>query len=231
MLTLPLHPRLARMVVAAADADKGLACLIAAVLDKATCSAAGPTSCPQILAATRPRDVVVTTTTACRSSRCCPPSLTAPPTSPGEAMCTSISTTSLPNTPAPCWLWDFRPASRYAAVNLDDSQCAEQYWVAATDNLANERFIVAADLDGNRTTPESASAAQGIEPDELIRSLGDDVERQHLVTWDKRPRRFGLASNRAAGFDGPRRAVPTCAIGDETVAALVERVRATHSLY
>ena len=34
MLTLPLHPRLARMVTAAPDADKGLACVIAAILDE-----------------------------------------------------------------------------------------------------------------------------------------------------------------------------------------------------
>ena len=34
MLALPLHPRLARMVVAAPQSDRGLACVIAAILDE-----------------------------------------------------------------------------------------------------------------------------------------------------------------------------------------------------
>jgi ATP-dependent helicase HrpB len=99
-------------------------------------------------------------------------------------------------------------------------------WVAATDNLANERFIVAADLDGNRTSARVRVGA-GIEPADLIRSLGDEVERQHIVTWDKQ--RDDLVSHETVRLgsmvlDEQYRPAP---IGDETVAALVERVRAT----
>ena len=99
-------------------------------------------------------------------------------------------------------------------------------WVAATDTLANERFIVAADLDGNRSSARVRIGA-GIEAAELIASLGDDIERQQNLTWDKQ--RDDLVSHETVKLGSMlldeqfRPASP----GEATVAALVERVRTT----
>ena len=99
-------------------------------------------------------------------------------------------------------------------------------WVSATDSLADERFIVAADLDGNRTSARVRIGA-GIEPAELIRSLGDDAQRQHIVTWDKLRDDLVVHETVRLGSMLLEEQYRPATIGDETVAALVQRVRAT----
>jgi ATP-dependent helicase HrpB len=99
-------------------------------------------------------------------------------------------------------------------------------WVPATDTLANERFIVAADLDGNRSSARVRIGA-GIEPADLIASLGDDVERQRVLTWDKQRDDLVVHETVRLGsmlLDEQYRPAPP---GDETVDALLERVRVT----
>ena len=227
MLALPLHPRLARMVVAAADADKGLACLIAAVLDERDVLRGRADELPADLAlrvrvvcghdyherADR-RDVARIRDRAADIAR-------------RSDVHLDFDDVVAEHTGALLALgFPDRVAVRRRQPGQFQMRTGTGAWVAATDNLANERFIVAADLDGNRTSARVRIGA-GIEPDELIRSLGDDVERQHIVTWDKQ--RDDLVSHETVRLgsmvlDEQYRPAP---IGDETVAALVERVRAT----
>ena len=227
MLALPLHPRLARMVVAAADADKGLACLIAAVLDERDVLRGRADELPADLAlrvrvvcgqdyherADR-RDVARIRDRAADIAR-------------RSDVHLDFDDVVAEHTGALLALgFPDRVAVRRRQPGQFQMRTGTGAWVAATDNLANQRFIVAADLDGNRTSARVRIGA-GIAPDELIRSLGDDVERQHIVTWDKQ--RDDLVSHETVRLgsmvlDEQYRPAP---IGDETVAALVERVRAT----
>jgi ATP-dependent helicase HrpB len=227
MLALPLHPRLARMVVAAAETDKGLACLIAAVLDERDVLRGRADELPADLAlrvrvvcghdyherADR-RDVARIRDRASDIARRSDVHLEFDDVVAEHAG--AVLTLAFPD----------RVAVRRRQAGQFQMRTGTGAWVAATDALANEQFIVAADLDGNRTSARVRIGA-GIEPDELIRSLGDDVERQRVVTWDKQ--RDDLVSHETVRLgsmllDEQYRPAP---IGDETVAALVERVRAT----
>jgi ATP-dependent helicase HrpB len=99
-------------------------------------------------------------------------------------------------------------------------------WVPATDVLANEQFIVAADLDGNRSTARVRIGA-GIAGTELISALGDSIDRQREVVWDKQRDDLVAHETMRLGsmlLDEQFRPAPP---GDATVEALVDRVRVT----
>jgi len=227
MLALPLHPRLARMVVAASNADKGLACLIAAVLDERDVLRGRADELPADLAlrvrvvcghdyherADR-RDVARIRDRAADIARRSDVHLDF-----DDVVAEHTGGTLALGFPD-------RVAVRRRQPGQFQMRTGTGAWVVATDNLANERFIVAADLDGNRTSARVRIGA-GIEPAELIRSLGDDVERQHIVTWDKQ--RDDLVSHETVRLGSMviDEQYRPALIGDETVAVLVERVRAT----
>ena len=227
MLSLPLHPRLARMVIAATDADKGLACVIAAILDERDVLRGRADELPADLAlrvrvvcgyehhdradrrdVSRIRDrtvdiarragVHVDFADICRRTHRC-----------GPGACVSRSSGGAPATTG-----TVPDANRHRRVGR------------ATDALANERFIVAADLDGNRSSARVRIGA-GIEAAELIDSLGDDIERQRNLTWDKQ--RDDLVSHETVKLGSMLldEQYRPAAQGEATVAALVERVRAT----
>ena len=227
MLALPLHPRLARMVVDAPDSDKGLACLVAAVLDERDVLRGRADELPADLAlrvrvvcgqdhherADR-RDVARIRERGADIARRSDVHLDLDHVVAEHAG--AMLALAFPD----------RVAVRRRQPGQFQMRTGTGAWVAATDSLANERFIVAADLDGNRTSARVRIGA-GIEPGELIRSLGDDVERQCTLTWDKQ--RDDLVSHETVRLgsmllDEQYRPAPR---GDETVAALVERVRAT----
>ena len=227
MLGLPLHPRLARMVVAAPDSEKGLACLIAAVLDERDVLRGRADELPADLAlrvrvvcghddherADR-RDVARIRDRSADIAR--RSSVHIDFDDVASEHTGALLALALPD----------RVAVRRRQPGQFQMRTGTSAWVAATDSLANEQFIVAADLDGNRTSARVRIGA-GIEAAELIRSLGDDVERQHILTWDKL--RDDLVSHETVRLgsmvlEEQYRPAP---IGGETVAALVERVRVT----
>ncbi|MEY2400753.1 MAG: ATP-dependent helicase HrpB [Ilumatobacteraceae bacterium] len=227
MLALPLHPRLARMVIAAPDHDRSLACLIGAILDERDVLRGRADELPADLAlrvrvvcgydhherADR-RDVSRIRDRAIDIGRRCNThvdfaDITAEHTGLSLAL-------AFPD----------RVAVRRRQPGQFQMRTGSGAWVAATDTLANERFIVAADLDGNRSSARVRIGA-GIEAVELIASLGDDIERQQVLTWDKQ--RDDLVSHETVRLgsmvlDEQYRPAAT---GETTVAALVDRVRAT----
>ena len=146
---------------------------------------AGPTSCPPISRCACASSAGTITTSA-PTGAMSPASATARPTSPAATTSASTSTRSPPNTPAQHWPSPSPTGSPCAAASRGSSRCGpgSGAWVAATDALANERFIVAADLDGNRSSARVRIGA-GIESADLIASLGDEVERQDVLEWDK----------------------------------------------
>ncbi len=227
MLALPLHPRLANMVVAAPAVDTSLACVIAAILDERDVLRGRADELPADLAlrvrvvcgydrhdrADR-RDIARVRDRAADIAR-------------RSDVHVDFAEVASEHTGATLALaFPDRVAIRRRQPGQFQMRTGSGAWVAATDGLANEQFIVAADLDGNRSSARVRIGA-GIAAAELIASLGDDVERQQVLAWDKQ--RDDLVSHETVRLgsmllDEQFRPAPR---GQETVVALVERVRAT----
>ena len=153
MLALPLHPRLARMVVAAADNDKGLACVIAAILDERDVLRGRADELPADLAlrvrivcghdhhdrADR-RDVSRVGDRAADIAR-------------RSSVHLSLDDIVADHSGAVLALaFPDRVAVRRRQPGQFQMRTGSGAWVPATDQLADERFVVAADLDGNRSS-------------------------------------------------------------------------------
>lgn len=99
-------------------------------------------------------------------------------------------------------------------------------WLPDTDPLAHEPFVVAADLDGKRDRARIRLAA-GVDADEIVRELADAITETAVLEWDadrddlveRVTRRLGNMQLGAA----TRRPAP----GEATTAALLDRVGAT----
>ncbi len=227
MLALPLHPRLARMVVATADADKDLACLIAAILDERDVLRGRSDELPA--------DLALRVRIVCghdhheRSDRRDVARIRDRATDIARRANIHIDFDGIiaEHTGAALALaFPDRVAVRRRQPGQFQMRTGSGVWVAATDGLANERFIVAADLDGNRSSARVRIGA-GIESADLIASLGDEVERQEVLVWDKQRDDLIVHESVRLGsmtLDEQYRPAPP---GDATVDALIERVRAT----
>ena len=227
MLALPLHPRLARMVVAAADADKSLACLIAAILDERDVLRGRADDLPADLAlrvrvvcgldhherADR-RDVSRIRDRAADIGR-------------RDNIRVDFDEITAEHTGATLVLaFPDRVAVRRRQPGQFQMRTGSGAWVAATDELANERFIVAADLDGNRSSAHVRIGA-GIEPADLIDALGDEVERQDVLEWDKQRDDLVVHETVRLGSMALEEQYRPASPGAATVNALIERIRAT----
>ncbi|MFZ4812266.1 MAG: ATP-dependent helicase HrpB [Ilumatobacteraceae bacterium] len=99
-------------------------------------------------------------------------------------------------------------------------------WVAKDDPLAREQFIVAADLDGNRTSARIRLGA-GLDAAELEHALAHQIERRESVTWDRqRNDLVQRVETRLGNMTISDHATPPTP-GPLTTAALVERVVTT----
>ena len=227
MLALPLHPRLARMVIAAPDGDKSLACVIAAILDERDVLRGRADELPADLAL-RVR-VVCGYDHHDRADRRDVGRVRDRTVDIGRRSSVHVDFESIAAEHAGAALalaFPDRVAVRRRQAGQFQMRTGSGAWVAATDPLANEPFIVAADLDGNRSGARVRIGA-GIEPAQLISSLGDDVERQQILTWDKQRDDLVVHETVRLGsmlLDEQYRPAPR---GEATVAALLERVRAT----
>jgi ATP-dependent helicase HrpB len=99
-------------------------------------------------------------------------------------------------------------------------------WVAKDDPLAGEPFVVAADLDGNRTSARIRLAA-GLDAAELEHALAAQVERRRTLLWDKQRNDLVERLESRLGNMVLADTVRTPEPGPQTAGALVERVRAT----
>lgn len=99
-------------------------------------------------------------------------------------------------------------------------------WMPDTDPLAHEPFVVAADLDGRRDRSRIRLAA-GLDADDVALELADEIDERTRLEWDHdRDDLVERVERRLGGMQlgaATRRASP----GDATTAALMERVRAT----
>lgn len=99
-------------------------------------------------------------------------------------------------------------------------------WIPDTDPLAREAFVVAADLDGRRDRSRIRLAA-ALDADEIAAELADDVDERIRLEWDHdRDDLVELVERRLGAMQlgaTTRRPSP----GIDTVAALLDRVRVT----
>lgn len=99
-------------------------------------------------------------------------------------------------------------------------------WIPDTDPLAHEPFVVAADLDGKRDRSRIRLAA-GLDADDVALMFGDDVDESVRLEWnDGRDDLVERVERRLGAMQlGATTRRPTA--GEATSAALMARVRAT----
>ena len=224
MLALPLHPRLAHMVVAAAPADRPLACVIGALLDERDVFRGRPDELPADLALrvgvvcgqvhdrADGRDVRRVRDRAEDLARRAGVPFDLDLVRPDR--CGAVLALGYPD----------RIAVRRTQPGQFQLRTGSGAFVPPTDPLAEERFVVAADLDGKRDQARIRIGA-ALDTAELMEALAGQIERREALVWDKgRDDLVQRVEMRLGGMllDETVRAAPA---GEETVAALVERVR------
>ncbi len=226
MLTLPLHPRLARMVAGADVADSSLACVVAALLDERDVFRGRPDELPADLALrvgavcgqyhdrADLRDVRRVRDRAADVARRA--QIRFDLDGVRTDRCGVVLALAYPD----------RVAVRRNQPGQFQLRTGSSAWTPPTDPLANERFVVAADLDGKRDNARIRIGA-ALDVNDVISSLADQIERRESLVWDKqRNDLVQRVETRLGGMlldEQIRSAEP----GEATTAALVERVRTT----
>jgi ATP-dependent helicase HrpB len=99
-------------------------------------------------------------------------------------------------------------------------------FLPADDSLADEPFIVAADLDGKRDRARVRLGA-AIDANDVIAAFGPEVAEQRTIAWDTDRNDLTETIERRLGAIRLGRHVDRPAAGEDTTAALLERVRTT----
>ncbi len=232
MLDLPLHPRLAHMVIAADAADRFLACLLATLLDKRDVLRGPRDELPADLAmrvavvcrhgddrADR-RDVARVRERAmdlARRARLDGNSAALLAAAADRAdRCGRVLALAYPD----------RLAVRRSQPGRFQLRSGAGAWVPTTDTLAAEPFLVAGDLDGKRDNARIRLGA-AMSTADVLAAFADQVETREQMVWDKGRDDLVLITEQRLG--GMLLAAHTAMAppGPTTTAALVERVRAT----
>ena len=185
MLSLPVHPRLARMVADPPAESRGLACVIAAILDERDVLRGRADELPADLGlrvrvvcghdhhdrADR-RDVARVRDRAVDIAR------------RADVHIDFDSIVSDHSGAVLALAFPDRVAIRRRQPGQFQMRSGTGAWVPATDTLANEDFVIAADVDGNRSSARVRIGA-AISAVELIAALGDNINRERVLTWDK----------------------------------------------
>ena len=235
MNDLPLHPRLARMVVVSADSgdkDDGiLACALAALLEERDVLRGRPDEVPTDL--TLRLALIADPTTrhpsadgrAVGGARRRARELASragvdadrlgglgavPPTDVGRVL--SLA-------------YPDRLAVRRSQAGRFQLRTGTGVWVPKGDPLGEEAFLVVADLDGDRREARIRMAAP-IDADDVSRRFGEEVEERTSIGWQRdRDELVERVERRLGGMvlDEITRKPPA---GEEVTALLLERVRA-----
>ncbi|MEI8238782.1 MAG: ATP-dependent helicase HrpB, partial [Actinomycetota bacterium] len=227
MLGLPLHPRLAGMVDACTGNDRDTACVVAALLDERDVFRGRPDDLPADLSLrvavvcgrlnhdqADHRDVRRARDRADDLARRAGLRLDLDMVRPER--CGAVLAHAYPD----------RIAVRRSQPGRFQMRSGAGAFTSPTDPLADERFVVAADLDGKRDNARIRIGA-ALDTDELIEALADQIERRVEIVWDKqRDDLVQRIETRLGGMLLDER-VQSAPPSDATVEALVARVRAT----
>ena len=99
-------------------------------------------------------------------------------------------------------------------------------WLPESDPLAHEPFVVAADLDGKRANARIRLAA-GLDADDVAMIFGDQVDESVRVVWDNDRDELVEKVERRLGGIRLGETTRSPSPGDVTTAALLSRVRST----
>jgi ATP-dependent helicase HrpB len=227
MLALPVHPRLARMVVDAAPDDQALACVLAALVDERDVLRGRADELPADLGV-RVR-LVARELTDDRADRRALDQVRERAYDIARRARVAVDLDRIDAGRAGAVLalaFPDRVAVRRSQRGQFQLRTGGGAWVTKDDPLAGEPFVVAADLDGNRTSARIRLAA-GLDATELEAALTADVERRRTLVWDKQRNDLVERIETRLGNMVLADAVRTPEPGLPTVEALVERVRAT----
>ena len=233
MNELPLHPRLAHMVVRAAGQGQGwLACVLAALLEDRDVLRGRPDDVPADLA----QRVVLVVDGAGRShplaDRRAVDHARRRATdllrrSGGDRDAGAAATVDLDAIGRVLALaYPDRLAIRKGSPGRFQLRTGTRAWVPATDDLAGEAFLVAADLDGRRSDARIRLAAP-LSAGDVAAAFEHEVEERRQLVWDAQRddlvervewRLGGLVLDEVVWPADP---------GPETEAALLDRVRRT----
>jgi ATP-dependent helicase HrpB len=227
MLSLPVHPRLARMIVAVPPQDQALACVVAALIDERDIMRGRLDDLPSDLSLRV--GIVTGDTRDDRADRRAVEQIRDRALGIADrarirlvfadvdaARCGPVLALAYPD----------RVATRRSQPGQFQLRTGGGAWISKDDPLAREQFIVAADLDGNRTSARARLAA-ALDAQDLETMLANDVERRESLVWDKATNDLVLRVETRLGnmvLSDTRRS-PT--VGTATVDALIERVRST----
>lgn len=228
MLNVPAHPRLARMVVDAHDpGDQSLACVVAALLDDRDILRGRADDLPADLAL-RLR-VVIGTDRHERADRGAVDRLLRRARDIARRVGIPLDLDRIDPDRAGAVLllaYPDRLAVRRSQPGQFQLRTGVGAWVAKDDPLANEAFVVAADVDGDRKNTRLRLAA-GIDADEVEAALGDAVETRHALVWDRDRNDIVERLERRLGNMKLDERVRRPGPGDATTTALIERIRST----
>ncbi len=225
-LGLPLHPRLARMVLLAAEGPRGAtACALAALLSERDVLHGRPDEVPADLAvrlellADRGRSHPRLDGRALSRARRSADDLERRVGAHGAVTATDAGPLLALAYPDRLALRrGTRTAGRFVLRGGGGA------WLPATDPLATVEALVAADLDGRRREARIRLAG-ALDADELDRLVGDDVTHRHELVWDaERDDLVAVIERRLDGLVLSSHRSPA-APGPDTVAALCAQVR------
>ncbi len=228
MLNVPAHPRLARMVVdAVGPGDQSLACVIAAMLDDRDILRGRADELPSDMSL-RIR-VVMGRERHDRADRGAVDRLIRRARDIAQRVGVTFDLDRVnPDRAGAVLLLAYpdRLAVRRSQAGQFQLRTGAGAWVAKDDPLANETFVVAADVDGNRKSTRLRLAA-GIDADEVATTLGAAVETRHLLVWDRDRADIVERIERRLGSMKLDERTRRPGSSPGTTAALVERVRVT----
>lgn len=231
MLTVPAHPRLARMVVDAVNTgavgDQTLACLIAALLDDRDIFRGRGDELPSDMSL-RIR-VALGRERHERADRGAIDRLLRRAHDIAQRTGITFDLDGVnPDRAGAVLLLAYpdRLAVRRSQPGQFQLRTGAGAWVAKDDPLAREAFVVAADVDGDRKNTRIRLAA-GIDADEVAATLGQAVETRHVLAWDRDRNDIVERLERRLGNMKLDERVRRPGPSDATTAALIERVRVT----
>lgn len=234
LLALPLHPRLASMVIHAQD-DLGddaawLACILAALIEERDIMRGRPDSLPTDIALRASivcgsfsderadRGAVRRVADAAKDiarrrnidhSRALPESVIA-------HLSGALLLVAYPD----------RLAKNRGTKGQFVMRAGGGAWLHERDELATEAFVVAADVDGDRKSTRIRRGAS-VYADQVALVLGDDVIEEVTLQWDKERNDLVRTVTRKCGSLRLDERVGPAQVDKETEKALVDRVRFT----
>ncbi|MDF1597008.1 MAG: ATP-dependent helicase HrpB [Acidimicrobiia bacterium] len=221
MVNLPLHPRLARMVVDAGD-DQALACLLAAVVDDRDILRGPSDEIPVDVAL---RIELVTGAADAhpnldrralerlrRNARDLARRADIKTNAVDPDHCGRVLALAFPD----------RLAVQRGTAGRFQLRTGTSAWMASSDSLAGERFVVVADLDGKRKDARIRLAA-ALVGDEVSAVYGHEVEERAELVWvdDRLMERRTVRLGGMVIEEREQRAAP----GPEATAAVISRLQ------